>query len=229
MKKLIRNTLVLAILGYILVSLPLVMVFLFSKYWRFSYFEIITERSAEILPLEYIFVGDSITKGGDNWGFKLVRNPFISKNLAENNYTTNQIVSLVNQALKYSPNYVFIMAGTNDVISGDIEVQQTLHHYQALLDKFARSKSVPIITLIPLQQDIKRNAQINQINSGIKLLAKARSIYVIDLNESIAPLGYLEPKFTIDGVHFSEAAYEIWLNEIEKILSQLTSSVRSSF
>ncbi|WP_036477645.1 GDSL-type esterase/lipase family protein [Myxosarcina sp. GI1] len=212
----LRRVLILITFIYLIFSLPILVVFILSENFRFAYFEKITDSSSKIFTLKYVFVGDSITKNGGNWSLKLEGNPFISKNIAVNNYTTNQITLLVEQALGYSPNYVFIMAGTNDSISNEIKVDQTIQNYKALLKKFDR-KTIPIITLVPLQQDNTINKKINQINYGIKRLAKIKNIHIIDLNQYIAPSGYLLEKFTIDGVHFSNAAYQIWLDEIKKL------------
>jgi lysophospholipase L1-like esterase len=48
----------------------------------------------------------------------------------------------------------------------------------------------------------------------VRKIALAHSAKVIDLNGDIAPNGTIEPRYAIDGVHFTNAAYAIWASKI---------------
>ncbi|MEL6927861.1 MAG: GDSL-type esterase/lipase family protein [Cyanobacteria bacterium J06600_6] len=214
------------LLLYSLVSLPLTAVFLVSDRLRFTYFEIIAGGIAQIEPLKYVFIGDSITKAGDNWGWQLEQNPSISKNLAVNGYTTRQVRTKVSEALGYSPRYLFILAGTNDSRNQNITIEQTIREYEQLLDTVAEHNTQPIITLVPLQsqQYQSANIKVEQINQALNEIAQERQITLIDLNPIIAPEGYLLSQYTNDGVHFTEAAYQVWRHKINDFLTTQANS-----
>lgn len=62
--------------------------------------------------MENIFIGDSLTAAGRN-----LENPFKSVNLAGNGYVIWQITSQLNKTSAYKAENLFILAGTNDVVS----------------------------------------------------------------------------------------------------------------
>lgn len=218
----LKSTFIFVSLLYIFASLPLTMVFLGSDRLRFTYFEIISQVVAQVKPLKYVFIGDSITKAGNNWGWELERNPAISKNLAVNGYTTKQIRAKLSEALGYNPRYIFILAGTNDSRNKNITVEQTINEYELLLDTFTGHNSQPVITLVPLQSQSfeSANVKVKQINQALSQIANERQIALIDLNPVVAPDGYLLAQYSNDGVHFTEAAYQVWRNKINNFLTQ---------
>lgn len=207
---------------YIFISLPLTLAFLASDRLRFTYFEIVAQVAAQVKPLKYVFIGDSITKAGNNWGWQLEKNPGISKNLAVNGYTTQQVRTKVSEALGYNPRYIFILAGTNDSRNQNITVEQTIKEYQQLLDTIAGHDSQPVITLVPFQsqQFATANIKVRQINQALRQIAQERQIVLIDLNPIVAPEGNLLPSYTNDGVHFTETAYQVWREKINNFLTQ---------
>lgn len=205
---------------YFVFTLPLAIAFIFSRQIRFIYFEVLAGQLARERALKYVFIGNSMTRGGENWGWELERNPLISKNLAVNGNTTKQISVQVKEALIYDPNYVFIMAGTNDAHSSNISVEQTIDDYQRLLAKFNAHNSVPVITLVPFQgkQYPEANIKVKKINQELAKIARKQQINTINLNPILAPNNYLLPQYTYDGVHFTEKAYQVWRNQINNLL-----------
>ena len=205
---------------YFVSTLPLTIAFIFSKQIRFIYFDVLAGQLARKKALKYVFIGNSMTRGGENWGWELERNPLISKNLAVNGNTTKQISVQVKEALIYDPNYVFILAGTNDAHSSNISVKQTIDDYQRLLAKFSAHDSVPVITLVPFQgkQYSEANLKVKKINQELVKIALKQKIATINLNPILAFNNYLLPQYTYDGVHFTENAYRIWRDKINNFL-----------
>jgi lysophospholipase L1-like esterase len=166
----------------------------------------------------YVFCGDSITAGARCFGLSIGATPFSDLNLGESGYTVLQIRSEVQKALKKHAKSIFIMAGTNDILQGRSTLDQTVKDYDDMLALFLGSQSVPIITLVPLTTDSAQNKSINSLNSKILNLAEKYNAKVIDLNPELAPKNQLLPIFTLDGVHLTTQAYEIWASKIRKIL-----------
>lgn len=159
------------LVSYLALSLPVVLVFIKSEYFRFVYFETVSHWTSNVHPIEYAFVGDSITAGGRNWGLRLESNPFSAKNFAGDGYTVHQISNQVSKALEYEPKWIFIMAGTNDILSFHDEKQDlstVSSRYKELLGKFDKEKTIPIITLIPFTQREQYNPTIKILNQEIK-------------------------------------------------------------
>lgn len=206
---------------YFILTLPLAIAFGVSHKIRFIYFEVLAGQLARTRNLKYVFIGDSMTRGGENWGWKLEKNPFISKNLGVNGNTTKQIAVQVKEALNYHPDYIFILAGTNDAHSSKIGVEETISEYRQLLDKFKTHSSTPVITLVPFQgkEYVAANNKVEKINRELEIIARQQNIATINLNPVLAPDNYLLPQYTYDGVHFTEQAYEVWREKINDLLS----------
>ena len=70
------------LIGYILCSLPIVVVFLKSEYVRFIAIQMVANWNGKLNGLSEAYIGDSITAAGRNWGA-----PFQAINLAGNEDT----------------------------------------------------------------------------------------------------------------------------------------------
>lgn len=108
------------------------------------------------------------------------------------------------------------MAGTNDVLNKDFSIAKTLQDYEEIIKLFKGNSTTPIFTLIPLTNNSKFNDKIVKLNYQLVALFKSKNINFIDLNKYIAPSGYLSNEYTIDGVHFTEAAYKLWARQIKQ-------------
>jgi len=204
---------------YVIVTVPFMTVFIKNDYARFVYMETVSHWYSRIRPPSYVFIGDSITAGGRNWGWRLHGNPLASRNLAGNGYTTAQIASQVKIALAYSPDYVLVMAGTNDILNG-APPEVAVREYRKLLQSFAGTAAQPIITLMPHQASSAYQETTEEFNRAIRDLATGMEVEWLDLNPKIAPSGQLLPQYSTDGVHFSDAAYRVWCEEILRVLNR---------
>lgn len=215
-----------AALVYLIVSLPILAVLARSEYLRFVFLETIVHWYGKVHPVPYVFIGDSITAGGRNWGFRLTGNPLNARNLAASGYTTRQIHALVGTALSYRPRYVVLMSGTNDILQLQIDapgIEATEarlavvdREYQRMLDDISCGGATPIVTLVPYTRNGTANALITQLNLRIRSAAEIRKAPVVDLNKTIAPDGTLLVQYSLDGVHLAPDAYDIWGRKVEK-------------
>jgi lysophospholipase L1-like esterase len=207
-----------AITAYLIFSLPLVIVFLKSEYVRYINYQTVAIWRSHFFSPTYAFCGDSITAGARSFDLRLGWIPFTGLNFGESGYTVLQIRSEVEKALQKHCKYIFIMAGSNDILSGRPALEQTVEDYNSMLALFAGSQSIPIITLVPLTTHQKANNSIELLNAKIRVLAEKHHVKLIDLNPELAPKGQLLSIYTVDGVHLSSAANKIWAAKMRDVL-----------
>ena len=106
-----------AIVSYVVYTLPSALLLGQSEFYRFVTIEQISHKLTHFRSPNYVFIGDSITAGGRNWWIRLNQPPFSSINLANSGYTVRQVEGLLLQAIQYRPKTIFVMAGTNDLLN----------------------------------------------------------------------------------------------------------------
>ena len=197
---------------YLCTSLPVVAVFTFSEYVRFVSMNTVTHWRGKILGLSAAFIGDSITAGGRCWGTKIGDDPFAAINLGADGSTVRQIKAQLNRAARYKPHTLFILAGTNDILAqgSEFDIEQFERDYRELLVFAATNAQIVVVTLIPFTSSSGHSMPIDRANAVILELCLEQKVRCVDLNPELAPEGVLLPQFTVDGVHFSRAAYQIW-------------------
>lgn len=217
-----RRLLRTAITLYCILSLPIVLVFLKSEYVRFHAIQMVTHWKATAFGIKDAYIGDSITAGGRNWG-----SLFNSLNFGGNGYTTWQIENQIASAAKSSPECIFILAGTNDILGKrPFDPQLFEQDYLSLITRATtETKARIIVTLIPHTSNAKYTASISAANEIILKVTHDRGIATIDLNKHIAPNGTLDPKYTVDGVHLNTEAYTIWKGLINSAINNRSSLV----
>ncbi|HTK33192.1 MAG TPA: GDSL-type esterase/lipase family protein [Candidatus Paceibacterota bacterium] len=190
----------------------------FSEYSRFILTQTCIHWKAKFFPPKYVFIGDSITAGGRNWGWIMNRNPFSALNLGKSSYMVWQVKQELIYALSYHPQCVLVLAGTNDLFSHDGLGESAFEEYGEMLKLAKQAKIKIVVTLVPYQANDVYATMITQFNERLIKLCHREHVAVIDLNPIIAPHSKLLPEYTVDGIHFSEKAYEIWKTELLSVL-----------
>jgi lysophospholipase L1-like esterase len=199
------------LMAFTLVSMPI----MFSESMRRTYLLLIDRQIAKVVPPRFVFAGDSLTAHG-NWGWRLARNPLSAANLAEDGASINEVAIQVSRARAYYADFLLVMAGTNDILYHH-GLDQIACHYRFLLEKAPPGQRL-IVTLIPYMSFPEYTADIRAANFEIRRLSERKGAYIIDINAYLSTNGLLGNELTTDGVHFNERAYEIWSNEILKLL-----------
>lgn len=204
---------------WFILTLPVVALLTINEYSRFILLEMTSHYVSKLHGLNYAFIGDSITAGGRNWGLRLSGNPFAAMNFGVSGYTVHQVGLLVPTALATHPHWVFILAGTNDLLDGKPDRTRMLGDYQAMLTALKQAHAQPVVTLTPQTAAGDHVNEINAFNAALTQLCATQGVPVVDLNPIIAPDGKLLPQYTIDGVHFSEATYQIWTKKLKSVIA----------
>jgi lysophospholipase L1-like esterase len=203
------------------VALAALSPFAANEQLRFQYMQTVSDDVAKVVPPRLVFLGDSNTAAGGNWGWRVLGNPISAINLGVSNYTIRQVAFMVPRAAEYRPSVVAVMAGTNDILANHASVEQIRRDFDFLMDALARAHEKSIVTLIPLSSDARFTPEIEAANAVIREVAARRGAAVIDLNLFIAEGGRLEPEMTVDGVHLSANGLNIWADQIGRTLAAM--------
>jgi lysophospholipase L1-like esterase len=165
-----------------------------------------------------VMYGSSIT-AGCKWNTKLWRLGI--RNSGTNGYTSAHLVWFIHKkVIRYKPEFCFIEAGINDINTG-IPLSKISQNIEIIVDTLMKNKINPVLqsTLyINRENDKIINQQIDSLNAILKKIAYNKNITYLDVNKYLSKNNKLEIKYTTDGTHLNSSAYNIWINEIEKIL-----------
>jgi lysophospholipase L1-like esterase len=208
---------------YLITTFPSFLLIIQSEFYRFATLEQITSKVSHFRKPEYVFIGDSITGGGRNWGLRLGILPFSTVNLSNNGYTVRQVGGLLDKAIKLKPRYILIMAGTNDMFDQRLSDEDIKKDWRSIIEEAKqKSKAELVITSVPIMADKNYDKRIIKINKFLKELVISNGYKFIDLNEillSQESLNHDRNQYFSDGVHFSEITYKLWTEKIKKVVS----------
>ena len=169
-----------------------------------------------INPGDVVFIGNSITEGGQDWGDKLkianVKNRGISGDV------TDGVLVRLGELIKYKPKSIFIMIGVNDLFnlyyrkeipSPEYVINNLLKITTQLHEKLPNTK-IYLQTLLPTARDFI-NQSINVVNASIKVNQSNGTYTLIDLNPHFtADNGLIKSSLTYDGTHLNIQGYLLW-------------------
>ncbi len=181
-------------------------------------------KKKPIYPGDIVFIGNSITEGGKDWGAKLkidnVKNRGISGDV------TDGVLSRLGELIKYEPESIFIMIGVNDLFnlyyrkeipSTDYVINNLLKITTLLHEKLPNTK-LYLQTLLPTARDFI-NEKIDIVNASIRIHQSDGIYSLIDLNPHFTTDdGLINTSLTYDGTHLNSKGYLLWSELIMKYL-----------
>ena len=190
-----------------------------------------------------VFLGNSITKGGGDWGQRFNASNIVNRGIS-GDYTEG-ILNRLNEIIYYKPIAVFLLIGVNEFFKDNSNNTEITPAYVAdnilkIAEKIKNgspSTLVFIQTILPINNqhymNIKNvnynfllpdfnpsiNTQIEDVNS---ILNNNNKHPVIDLHPLFLNSdGVLDPKFSLDGVHLNQKGYQIWTDTITPLIRSL--------
>jgi lysophospholipase L1-like esterase len=165
---------------------------------------------------DIVFLGDSITEKGENWGTRLhaehVKNRGISGDV------TDGVLARMNELYHFKPNALFILIGINDLLGAKIPADHVADNIIKIADLMHRespSTKIYVQTILPTNHN-EAVAAIHTVNR-ILLAKKDASYNLIDLHSHFSDkTDHIKPEYTVDGVHLSEAGYSVWIAQVQK-------------
>lgn len=179
----------------------------------------------EILPSQpdIIMLGDSITASGE-WHELLPNVSVVNRGIAKE--TTAGLLRRTTEVVDRKPRAVFLLIGINDVGTG-VSIESIYSNYTKLIETF-ESRGIRVFiqsTILPGRniEESQRRAVVD-LNSKLFLYAGTRkATSYLDLNQVLAPEGFLRDDYTLDGIHLNGAAYKRWSEHILEHVKSVSS------
>lgn len=156
--------------------------------------------------VEIVIAGDSLTRRNSDLAWQTAGLALNVQNVAVDGNNIYEIAAQVDNALKWNPKLVTIMAGTNRV--KDMSAVQTFVHYQKILTRVLSQGGTPIIMAAPLTDRPPLNDYLVALNVLLFQFALENGLPFFDTNEAIGVEQKLGAPYTVDGVHLTPLAYE---------------------
>ena len=199
---------------------------------NFARFE--QENAAQTTAPRAVLMGNSITEGwiGKHPDF-FACNGFVSR--AISGQTTSQmLVRFRADVVELHPQVVVICAGPNDIAqnTGYISLEHILDNLQSMVD-LARAHGIrPILCSVPPAGDFSWNPglepapKIIRLNEMIKAYADEEGIPYVDYHTQMATEnGAMIAAYTYDGVHPTEAGYEVMERILPPVVEQVLAEI----
>ena len=116
---------------------------------------------------------------------------------------------------------IVLLIGTND-IGKEVELEQTLHNLEAVIQSIARDfplTQIKLLSILPVNEGteyqqtvyIRTNEKIKAWNQAYQDLASAymQVQYIPVFDSFLDEAGQLKPTYTTDGLHLSVAGYQV--------------------
>lgn len=171
---------------------------------------------------DIVFIGDSITEKGDDWGRRFgsarVRNRGIAGDV------TAGVLQRLGEIYEYQAAAVFIMIGVNDInASGksDKFVVDNINKIVSEIRKNSPKTKIYVQSLLPTsKEDVSKT--LRSVNSTLRMNAQKNGYAFINLYNDFADDNKtLRKEFTNDGIHLTEAGYAKWVEKVKPTIDQL--------
>ncbi|MEP6480967.1 MAG: GDSL-type esterase/lipase family protein [Rhodoglobus sp.] len=165
------------------------------------------------------FVGDSITAGGDWQAWFPDREVH---NLGVSGNTTDDLIARIPSVVAVQPASIALLVGTND-LGTRLSVEHLVRNVEFLLVTLRRE--LPGARLL-LQSILPRGRefadQINDANRHLRQFSASVNAQYLDLWPAFAQDdGEIDPTFSDDRLHLTEAGYRAWLDELHPAIERL--------
>ncbi len=195
----------------------------YSTYWRQrqTLFEHLPDGRREIL-----FVGDSITDGGE-WS-EMFRNRRI-KNRGISGDVTDGVLERLHEVLSSRPAKLFLMIGINDLSRGKSQ-EYVIKNIKEIIGRIRRESprtKIYLQSILPVNPTYEKfsthtnkTPEIKYINRTLSVYAREVGIVYINLFSSFSTDDEtLNPEYTNDGLHLTGAGYLLWKSLIEAYIN----------
>ena len=163
-----------------------------------------------------VFAGDSLTdycEWNEILGDISVANRGIAGDVSEG------LLNRLDTVISCEPMKIFIMIGTND-LTHNIEVDEIIENYRVIIAELHGALPDCVVYLesvLPTSNAVK-NQKIQELNGKANSYAeKYDYVEFIDLyGEFVGSDGLIQSEYTIEGVHLTDAGYDLWMSLIER-------------
>jgi len=166
-----------------------------------------------------VFLGDSITQGGD-WAAWFPE--LNTVNLGVGGDTTDDVLLRLDAVVEAHPDEVMLLIGTNDLGTRQ-SVEHLVRNIQTMLVSLRRD--LPGTRML-VQSILPRGRafadRIQEANIHLRQFAATIRAQYLDLWPAFAEAdGEINPAYSDDRLHLNDAGYETWLGELRPALQRL--------
>jgi lysophospholipase L1-like esterase len=193
-----------------------------TDWTKINYIKRIAEFKANPLQNgDIVFIGNSITEQGGNWGQRF-NNPTV-KNRGIAGDVTAGVINRLAEIYYYKPKKVFLKIGINDIFQDELTPEYIANNIKLIVDKIHQESpdtKIYVQTILPTSNNTSLKAKIAATNTIIKNTIQTNYYQVIDLHPLFADANDLmSSKYSADGVHLLEAGYVLWQNNIKEFVN----------
>ncbi|MGM5470001.1 GDSL-type esterase/lipase family protein [Flavobacteriaceae bacterium LMO-SS05] len=176
---------------------------------------------------EIIFLGNSITEGGD-WKALFPDKNVINRGISGD--VTDGVLFRLDEVTASKPSKLFLLIGTNDMARGK-SIDYVIENTEKIIVQIKRQSvetKIYLQSILPINPNVgtkfsghKNNHQkIIEANERLRSLAKKYNLKFIDLHKYMSNgEKHLKPKYTYDGLHLTEEGYKKWRKIIRKYVN----------
>ena len=179
-------------------------------------------------PLKFnqiVFLGNSITAEGGNWGEKLNYTNIRNRGIAGD--VTDGVLARIDEIIYFKSKAVFLLIGINDLWNFSPSIPSTKYISNNILKivkeikKGSPETQVYVQTILPTAKSIFVES-INKINNTIKSKSSKFNFTVIDLHSHFENNdGLIKKELTTDGIHLNSKGYQVWTEIVRPLISNL--------
>ena len=179
-------------------------------------------------PLKFnqiVFLGNSITAEGGNWGEKLNYTNIRNRGIAGD--VTDGVLARIDEIIYFKSKAVFLLIGINDLwnfspgIPSIKYISNNILKIAKEIKKGSPETQVYVQTILPTAKSIFVES-INKINNTIKSKSSKFNFTVIDLHSHFENNdGLIKKELTTDGIHLNSKGYKVWIEIVKPLISNL--------
>ncbi len=170
---------------------------------------------------QLVFIGDSLTQWFD-WQRRFP--DYVVVNLGISGETVEGLLARRERIRSQIevPEYVFLMSGINNIANEQYGMIESYREVVRNLVTWYKQSNVVIQSILPVDLPWINNSIISEVNRNLEKIALEYTATFLDIYTTFIDakghpkIGYLSE----DGVHLAYKGYEVWANEVEKILKK---------
>ncbi len=173
-------------------------------------------------PLEnndVVFLGNSITEQGGNWGIRFNNSKVKNRGIAGD--TTDGVLARLDELIYFKPSQLFILIGINDLFREDMSSQKVYDNIISIVRRIYEESpetEIYVQTILPTTTE-KLKSKIRLTNTMLKDSEATESYKLIDLHNYFAlDDDSMDMELSTDGVHLNENGYRLWINQVKDFL-----------
>lgn len=186
------------------------------------------EREGGINGNSIVMLGNSLTENGKDWSERLGISNIVNRGIIGDN--TIGMTERLCQITTHHPKAIFLMAGINNMVNDApcIDVAQQVIGLIETIRQQAPTTKLYVESLLPINEKsgrwrtlANRTNDIPLTNMYIRAYCESNGITFVDLFHQMTypNSNMLRDELSYDGLHITEAGYEIWAKEIKRQLN----------